>query len=263
MVELCSLFSGSSGNSTLVKAGSTNILVDCGGSGSQIENALRAMGEEPENLDCIFITHEHIDHIRGAGVLSRRYGLPIYATYGTWRSMISKIGKIDSDNIFYIQGGVPFAAKDAVVMPFQTPHDAAESVGFTIENSNSRASIATDIGVMNMTVYDNIKNSDIVLLEANHDLDMLMTGPYSYELKMRIKSSVGHLSNDDSARCCAHLLQEGVKHVILSHLSADNNTPACAYSSSETALLGEGAKIGQDITLDVAPRYTPSKKYKE
>ncbi len=263
MVELCSLFSGSSGNATLVKAGNTNILVDCGGSGSQVESALRAAGEDPAELDCIFITHEHIDHIKGAGVLSRRYNLPIYATYGTWQGMISKIGKIDYDNIFYIQGGVPFAAKDAVVTPFQTPHDAAESVGFTIEHNHSRASIATDIGVMNMTVYTNIKKSDIVLLEANHDLNMLMNGPYSYELKMRIRSSLGHLSNDDCAICCAHLLREGVKHVILAHLSSDNNTPAYAYSSSETALIGEGAKIGRDITLDVASRYTPSKKYKE
>lgn len=263
MVELCSLFSGSSGNAALVKAGNTKILVDCGGSGAQIEAALRQAGADPGEIDCIFITHEHIDHTKGVGVMSRRYNLPIYASRGTWRSMISKIGKIDADSIFYIQGGVPFAVGDAVITPFKTPHDAAESVGFTIEHSGSRASIATDIGVMNMTVYSNIKNSDIVLLEANHDVDMLMNGPYSYELKMRIRSSLGHLSNDDCAACCAHLLEEGVKHIILAHLSSDNNTPAHAYCSSESAIELRGAKVGRDITLDVAPRYAPSKKYAE
>jgi phosphoribosyl 1,2-cyclic phosphodiesterase len=261
MVKLCSLFSGSSGNSTLVCAGNTNILVDCGGSGSQIESALKKVGQDPSELDAIFITHEHIDHIKGAGVMSRRYNLPIYATYGTWRGMISKIGKIKEDNICYIQGGVPFAASDAVVTPFRTPHDAAESVGFTIENGNGRASVATDIGVMNMTVYNNIKNSDIVLLEANHDINMLMTGPYSYELKMRIRSSVGHLSNDDCAKTCSHLLLEGVKHILLAHLSNDNNTPAFAYCASENALQNEGAVIGKDITLEVASRFEPSKIY--
>ena len=263
MVEFCSLFSGSSGNASFIKAGDTRILIDCGGSGTQIEAALKEMGEEPSELDFIFITHEHIDHIKGAGILSRRYDIPIYATRGTWQGMISRLGKISYDNIFYIQGGVPFAANDAVVMPFSTPHDANESVGFTIEHNGSRVSVATDIGIMNRTVYDNIKKSDIVLLESNHDVDMLMNGPYSYELKMRILSRLGHLSNDLCAKTSAHLLTEGVKHIVLAHLSSDNNRPDAAYTASENSILSTGAKIGRDITLEVAPRYTPSKRYTE
>lgn len=263
MVELCSLFSGSSGNSSFVRAGKTKILIDCGGSGAQIEAALKSIGENPAELDFIFITHEHIDHIKGAGVLSRRYSVPIYATYGTWQGMISKIGKISYENIFYIQGGVPFSAKDATVTPFPTPHDARESVGFTIEHQGSRASVATDIGVMNMTVYNNIKNSDTVLLESNHDVEMLLNGPYSYELKMRILSSVGHLSNADCAVSAQRLLNDGVKHIILAHLSSDNNRPSAAYSASRDAITSLGAKIGSDITLEVAPRFAPSKKYSE
>ncbi len=261
MVELCSLFSGSSGNSTFVKAGNTNILVDCGESGSHVEAALKSIGVEPDSLNCIFITHEHIDHIKGAGILSRRYNLPIYATYGTWQKMITKIGKINADNIRYIQGGIPFGAFDAVVYPFQTPHDSTESVGFTIEHGNKKISVATDIGVMNKTVYENIKSSDIVLLESNHDVDMLLHGPYSPELKRRVRSSVGHLSNEDCALTCTHLLEEGVKHILLGHLSLDNNTPAVAYQTTEEALVMKGARLGHDVTLEVASRYEPSKKY--
>ncbi|MCD8049125.1 MAG: MBL fold metallo-hydrolase [Clostridia bacterium] len=263
MVELCSLFSGSSGNAALVRAGCANILIDCGSSGSQIEAALRAVGCDPSELSFIFVTHEHIDHIKGVGVMSRRYDLPVYATRGTWQNMISKIGAIKESNIFYIQGGVPFAAKDAVVTPFSTPHDARESVGFTIEHNNSRASVATDLGVMNKTVYESIKHSDTVLLESNHDVEMLMNGPYSYDLKMRIRSSVGHLSNVDSARTCAHLLQEGVKHILLGHLSHDNNLPDKAYDESASALTAQGAHVGSDVTLEVAPRFTPSQIYIE
>lgn len=261
MVELCSLFSGSSGNATFVKAGSTSILVDCGGSGSQIEENLRKIDVDPSSLDCIFITHEHIDHIKGAGILSRRYNLPIYATYGTWQKMISRIGKISVDNIRYIQGGVPFGAFDSIVTPFSTPHDSTESVGFTIEHNGSRASVATDIGVMNKTVYENIKHSGIVLLESNHDVDMLLNGPYSPDLKRRVRSSVGHLSNDDCAITCAHLLDMGVKHILLGHLSLDNNTPSVAYATTEESLIMRGARIGSDVTLEVADRYNPSNKY--
>ncbi|MGM9551866.1 MAG: MBL fold metallo-hydrolase [Clostridia bacterium] len=263
MVELQSLFSGSSGNATFVKAGNTNILVDCGDSGVYVENALKSIGVAPDCIDCIFITHEHTDHIKGAGVLSRRYNIPIYATYGTWQKMIGRIGQIKFDNVRYIQGGVPFAAFDSVVTPFSTPHDSMESVGFTIEHNDKRVSIATDIGVMNKTVYENIKNSDIVLLESNHDVDMLLNGPYSYDLKKRIRSSVGHLSNDDCATTCIHLLEQGVKHLILAHLSNDNNTVEIAYNTTESALLNQGAKIDSDITLEVAGRYAPSKRYRE
>ncbi len=261
MVELCSLFSGSSGNATFVKAGDTNILVDCGDSGSKVEDALCKAGIAPDSLHCIFITHEHIDHIKGAGIMSRRYNLPIYASYGTWQKMISKIGKIGIGNIHYIQGGTPFAVRDAVITPFSTPHDCTESLGFTIEHNDVRASVATDIGVMNKTVYDNIKKSDIVLLESNHDVDMLINGPYSPELKRRVRSSVGHLSNDDCALTCSHLLSEGVRHIILGHLSLDNNTPSIAYSATEESLVNSGAKIGRDVTLEVASRYSPSEKY--
>lgn len=261
MVELCSLFSGSSGNATFVKAGNTNILVDCGESGSHLEAALRQIGVEPDSLDCIFITHEHIDHIKGAGILSRRYNLPIYASVGTWQNMISRIGKIDTDNIRYIKGGIKFGAFDAVVTPFATPHDSCESVGFTIEHNDKRVSIATDIGVMNKTVYENIKQSDIVLLESNHDVDMLLHGPYSPELKRRVRSSVGHLSNDDCALTCSHLIDCGVRHIVLGHLSLDNNTPSVAYTATEEALVMKGARVGTDVTLEVAGRYAPSQKY--
>ncbi len=261
MVELCSLFSGSSGNSTFIKAGNTNILVDCGESGSRIEESLYRIGVDPSSLHCIFITHEHTDHIKGAGILSRRYNLPIYATYGTWQKMITKIGKVNCDLVRYIQGGVPFGAFDAVVTPFSTPHDSMESVGFTIDYNGKKVSVATDIGVMNKTVYDNIKNSDIVLLESNHDVDMLLHGPYSPELKRRVRSSVGHLSNDDCALTCAHLLENGVKHILLGHLSLDNNTPTVAYATTEESLVMKGAKVGRDVTLEVASRYSPSQKY--
>ncbi len=263
MVELCSLFSGSSGNATFVKAGNTNILVDCGDSGVYVENALKSINVSPDKIDCIFITHEHIDHIKGAGILSRRYNIPIYATYGTWQKMIARIGKISFDNIRYIQGGIPFGAFDATVTPFTTPHDSNESVGFTIEHNGKKVSIATDIGVMNKTVYENIKHSDIVLLESNHDVDMLLNGPYSYDLKMRIRSNVGHLSNEDCALTASHLLQEGTKHIILAHLSQDNNTAEKAYGVTEGMLLSQGAKIGSDVTLEVAGRYAPSKMYRE
>lgn len=261
MVEICTLFSGSSGNSTFVQTGNTRILIDCGDSGSRIEDSLSKIGIAPSSIDCILITHEHIDHIKGAGILSRRYDLPIYASYGTWQKMISKIGKINFDNIHYIQGGVPFAAFDAVVTPFSTPHDSVESLGFTIQYNSKKISVATDIGVVNKTVYDNIRGSDVVLLESNHDVAMLLNGPYSAELKRRVRSSVGHLSNDDCSVACTHLLRDGVKHILLGHLSADNNTPSLAYSATASALSAEGAVLGRDVTLEVAGRCSPSAKY--
>lgn len=261
MVEICSLFSGSSGNATFVSAGGTNILIDCGDSGSRIEEALAKSGIDPASLHAVFITHEHIDHIKGAGIMSRRYNLPIYASYGTWQKMISKIGKISIGNVHYIQGGVPFSVRDALVMPFSTPHDSAESLGFTVCHNDKKVSVATDIGVMNKTVYENIRHSDAVLLESNHDVDMLLHGPYSPDLKRRVRSDTGHLSNEDCAVTCSHLVQEGVRHIILGHLSLDNNTPRLAYGATEEGLVNIGAKVGSDVTLEVAGRFSPSEKY--
>lgn len=251
-----SLVSGSSGNSTLISDGTTVLLADCGLSCKKLEQALRIAHVNPQDIDGILITHEHSDHIKGAGTVSRKYNLPVYATAGTHAAM--NIGNIDEKNIRYISPDIDFEIGTIGIKPFSIPHDAAEPVGFNFFFGSKKLSLATDIGKMNDGILNRLKGSIAVLLESNHDADMLRFGRYPAVLKRRIAGEYGHLSNTDAAQTVCELVKSGTRHIMLGHLSAENNTPAKAYAQTADSLKNCGAVLGKDAALSVAARYEVS-----
>lgn len=248
------LFSGSSGNAIYVGANDTHILVDAGLSGSRITAELKKIGVAPEQLTAIFCTHEHADHCKGIGVLTRKYDLPVYASVGTWEGMSDKIGGVAAKNRLIVSGGTDFYLNDLCVTPFSTPHDANEPLGFCFERRGARFAIATDVGCARVSWTKYIRGADAVLLESNYDPDMLMGGSYPYELKRRIFSNSGHLCNEDSAQLALELAQTGTKHLLLGHLSRENNFPELALKCCEDALLRGGISPNVDVRVDVASR---------
>lgn len=254
-LEFCSLNSGSNGNATYVAAGNTRLLVDAGLSGRTIANALDSIGVLPETLSGILATHEHGDHIRGIGVLSRKYHLPVYANEATWQKMYRSVGEIPAHLRRVFTTGESFFVGDLDVMPFAIPHDTVEPVAFRLYAGGKSVAVATDMGHVPKRVLRMLEGADLVLLEANHDETMLMHNPrYSDALKRRILSSKGHLSNANSAMTLMNLYASGVKRALLGHLSQDNNTPELAMQTVTHLLDREGLKVGRDILLEMAWR---------
>lgn len=251
----CPLFSGSSGNALFCQYGNTRLLIDAGKPGRQIEDALRSIGVGPETLSGILITHEHSDHIHGAGILSRKFGLPLFATAGTWAAMEDKIGRVGPGLRQEIQAGRDFYLGDVGVVPFPIPHDAADPVGFRLYGGRLSLSTATDLGHFSRFVFEQIEGSDLILLESNHDPDMLRANPhYNARLKARILGERGHLSNASCADALIRLIAAGTGTVLLGHLSGENNTPELARRVSTETLLREGIRPGEDVRLDIAMR---------
>ena len=251
----CPLFSGSSGNALFCQYENTRVLIDAGKPGRQIEEALRAVGVDPCTLAGVLITHEHSDHIHGAGILSRKFGLPLYATPGTWTAMEEKIGKIAPGMRREIPAGRDFYLGEIGVTPFPIPHDAADPVGYRLWGGSLSVSTATDLGHFSRYVYDQIAGSDLILLESNHDPDMLRANPhYNAQLKARILGDHGHLSNQSCAETLVSLIAAGTGTILLGHLSGENNTPELARRVSAETLAREGIEPGRDMRLDVALR---------
>lgn len=248
------LFSGSSGNAIYVGCDDAHILVDAGMSGTRVCKELQCVGIDPSNLNAILVTHEHADHIKGIGILSRKYDLPVYATEGTWQGMYDKIGAIAEKNRVIFEPDVDFFIGSIDVTPFSTPHDANQSVGYTFEVDGAKLAIATDLGCIKDSWLRHVMGSDAVILESNYDLDMLNAGPYPYDLKKRIRSRRGHLSNDDAGAVAVELARNGTKQVILGHLSKENNFPELAMRSCELSLQMAGLIPHEDIQLYIARR---------
>ena len=255
----CSLYSGSSGNSMFVDSDKAKILIDAGLPGKKIDMALQEINQNPRDLNGIFITHEHSDHIKGVGVLSRKYDIPIYANADTWSAMESSLGKIKECNIRVIDKRSITEINDMSIKAFNTPHDAVAPTGYTVSTGKKRISVATDFGTFTREIYDNIKDSEVILLESNHDINMLKFGPYPYPLKRRILSEIGHLSNEDcgSAIVELHKCSEN-KKIILGHLSNTNNQPDLAYQTVFNVLSENGINPKKDIMLTMANRHNPS-----
>ena len=259
-MKFCSLYSGSSGNSIFIGSDNAKILIDAGLPGKKIDEALKCIGQNPNEIDGIFITHEHIDHIKGVGVLSRKYDIPIYAPHDTWVAMTNNIGKIKEHNIKIMDRRSTVSIKDIEVKSFIIPHDAASPVGYTINLGNKRASVATDFGTFTKEIEDNIKESDIILIESNYNPQMLDFGPYPYSLKQRIKDVHGHLSNEDCGKAIVKILKSGLgKSIMLGHLSNTNNTPELAELTVRDILTNNNINIGSDVFLSMANRHNPSK----
>lgn len=251
----CPLYSGSSGNSLFVQCGGTRVLVDAGKSGKTITDALEFIGVDPASLDAILITHEHSDHIAGAGILSRRFKLPIYATPGTWAGMEKKLGKIPEGCRRTFERDQDFYLGQLGVAPFAIPHDAEEPCGFRFWGGSVSLATATDLGYFSENVRSAVAGSDLVLLESNHDPDMLRWNEhYSAALKKRILGRYGHLSNEAAAAAVVQLVETGVRNVILGHLSGENNRPELALTTSETRAELEGIRLGEELRLDLAWR---------
>lgn len=237
----------------------TKIIIDAGFSGKKVEELLKNIDVDPKSLDAILVTHEHTDHIKGVGVLSRRYNLPILANYGTWTAMDEKIGKIKDENILIFKNDYDFQFKDLDIHPLSTYHDSECSCGYIIENSSKKISVMTDTGYVSDNMKKKLTNSDLYYIEANHDVEMLKNGVYPYYLKERVLSTRGHLSNIDSAMTLGEILKSNGEKVILAHLSNENNTPDIAYNTIEMYLKSLGLDTTKDIDLSVAPRHTTSK----
>ena len=217
LLDFVPLFSGSSGNSLYLRMGQTRLLVDAGLPGKRITDELSRIEVAPASLDAILVTHEHSDHVQGVGILSRRFHLPIYATEGTWRGMETKIGKIAPENRRVLMGGRDFFLGDVNVMPFDIPHDAEEPVGYAFEAGGIKAAVATDLGHLSEDWLSWLPGCDLLLLESNHDPDMLAAGRYPYELQRRSRGAKGHLSNEDAGRAAVELAKCGARHIILGH----------------------------------------------
>lgn len=258
-MKFCSLYSGSSGNSIFIASDNTRVLIDAGLAGKKIDEALKHIGEEASSIDGIFITHEHIDHIKGVGVLSRKYDIPIYANDKTWAVMEKNIGKIKEHNIRIMDRRSSIAIKDLEIRSFNIPHDAIAPVGYTVSSAGKNASVVTDFGVFTEEIRDNIIDSDIILLESNHDINMLRMGPYPYNLKLRVLGENGHLSNEDCGNAIVNLLKnDKKKKIMLGHLSGTNNHPDLAYQTVVDVLSANGIRPGDDVTLQLASRHNPS-----
>lgn len=256
-MKFCSLYSGSSGNSIFIASNNAKILIDAGLPGKSIEGALKEIGEEVKDINGIFITHEHSDHIKGVGVLSRKYDIPVYANEGTWERLNGLIGNIKEHNIKIIDRKC-VNIKDMDIINYNIPHDAAAPLGYAVYADGKKACVATDLGNFTREVKDNIKDADIILLESNHDVEMLKFGPYPYVLKRRILSDVGHLSNEACGNAIVEIMTEKPKRVILGHLSNTNNYPELAYQTVINVLNENNIKIGHDVLLTMADRSKPS-----
>lgn len=249
-IETAVLASGSKGNSTFVRAGKRSFLIDAGLSGKELERRMESLDLDPAALDALLITHEHQDHIKGIGILSRRYDLPIYANCGTWGAAESELGKIKRKNKVVFSGN--FTIGEVEITPYAISHDADQPVGYVCQAGGKKIVLATDTGVISQQIVDQIKGADFFVLESNHDLEMLMTGKYPYFLKNRIKGKQGHLSNDDTAALLPGLIKDNFPIVVLAHLSAENNNPKVAYITVNNALKEADFKVGKDLQLSCA-----------
>lgn len=226
-MAICVLASGSKGNSIYISNGRTAILFDAGLSGVEIERRLNSRGLSTGSLQAIVVSHEHSDHVHGVGVLSRRYGLPVYINRKT-AGAVAKIGNVHQTCFF--ECGVDFTIGSLRIHPFSLSHDAADPAGFTINRNGIKIGLATDLGVATAMVAEHLKDCRALILEANHDPQMLIDGPYPWPLKQRIQGRTGHLSNSDSRSLLSKITHQNLEHVILAHLSETNNTPDRAVS---------------------------------
>jgi len=317
MVRFTVLASGSKGNSTVVSGGRTRILVDCGLSCRELFRRMKQAGEEPETLDAIIVTHEHMDHINGLSVTARKLGIPVYFTEATYRAWMRWLtprrqmtyaqwleqcrkqaaerqaeadaspveGEPDepeaeaqvelqaaadpdpasgqpSDRppsrkqdptwlpaVEYFQPGQPFEIGDIAVSAFTIPHDAADPVGFVFKAEGVRMAVATDLGYIPPNVKAQLKGVDLLLLESNHDLEMLRDGPYPWAVKQRVLSRVGHLSNEAAAQFLENEYDGQAAYVILAHLSESNNLPELARVTAERALNGRASLLANRLML--------------
>lgn len=261
MLTVTTLASGSSGNCLLVSGGSTHILIDAGISCLRITKCLSALGVDLRTLSAVLVTHDHSDHICGLATLLKRLPqLQVYASAGTALRLTQRAG-LPADRIVPTPSGSCFDVGALCCHSFSTPHDAPDSVGYTVERDGCRMALATDLGHVTDTVRHAVLGSQLVVVESNHDIPLLHSGPYPYPLKQRILGDRGHLCNEAGAQLVVDAVRAGANTVLLAHLSQENNTPALAYDAACRALSEAGIHPQHDLTLCVAPRCEPGQTY--
>jgi len=254
-MKVVTLASGSKGNSTYIETINSKVLVDIGITLKQIEEKLKEIEVCPKDIDAILITHEHSDHIKGVGSFAKKYGTKIYAHNYLWQVLEQKLDdKSLNEQIVFFNDD--FIISDLTVSSFEVPHDATYCVGYCFFNDGKKISIATDLGHTNPRIIDKLKNSTLVILEANHDEELLKQNPkYPLYLKNRILSSRGHLSNLSAAQAILELVNFNVKQIVLAHLSEENNAPEMAYNTIKDFLKSHGVEEGKHIFIDVATQH--------
>ncbi len=256
-MRFVSIASGSSGNSIYVGTDTTHILVDAGISGKRIEQGLNEIGVKGSELGGVVITHEHSDHIKGLGILARKYEVPIYATRETLEEIQGNktLGEYPKELLKPVLPDVEFSVGDMRIKPFSIDHDGANPVAYRIQSGKKSVAVATDMGHFDQYIIDHLQNLDGLLLESNHDVRMLETGPYPYYLKRRILSDYGHLSNDNAGRLLNHILHDNLKHIFLGHLSKENNYEELAFETVKLEIdQGDHGYKASDFSISVAKR---------
>lgn len=252
-LSIAPLFSGSSGNSIFIRSKNACILVDAGVSCTKIRGELQKLDVRMDDLSGILVTHEHIDHIRGLDIISKKYDIPIYANAQTWEQLLPKLPNIQAKNVREIEAQ-DFYINDVCVQPIELSHDAACTFGYALTSQGKKVSILTDLGHVTRKIIDAAAGSSIVLLESNHDVEMLNAGPYPYRLKHRILSGKGHLSNAAAAEAAFDLARTGVRGIILGHLSINNNLEELALQTVSGFLTGKGVEVGRHMGITLAKR---------
>ncbi|MCH5265326.1 MAG: MBL fold metallo-hydrolase [Lachnospiraceae bacterium] len=260
-MKLYSIASGSSGNCIFAGDEETGILIDVGISMKKVREGLEAENLSLEHIKAIFVTHEHTDHISGLGPVLRKVPIPVYATAGTVHAIWEKgnMNNISPDLFHIIRPQEEIGLGDMLIHSFSISHDAAEPVCYTVEAQKKKVGVATDMGCYSDEVIRSLEDCDAVLLEANHDINLLQVGSYPYSLKMRILGERGHLSNDASARLIKEILHPDLKHILLGHLSKENNFPELAYQTVCYELEQSEIWNQMETELSVANRFEPTK----
>ena len=257
MLKFCNLYSGSSGNSSFVETEHTKLLIDCGESAKKIVNSLEDIDVNIADIDGILVTHEHIDHVKSLGTLSKQYNIPIYTNIETLNAMPKQAEKIKTDNVHLFEVSKDFCIGDLKIHPFSIPHDAANPCAFNIFSDKHKISIATDIGHITPEILNNLAKSTFLLLESNYDTNVLKCSKYPYMLKQRIAGPNGHLSNNVAGQTLSYLLNTGLKTAMLGHLSRENNFPELAYKTVMEEIINNNYSE-KSINLSVASRFNHS-----
>ena len=260
-MKMLSVASGSSGNCIAICSNNTLVIVDTGISRKRIEEGLNQYDLTLKDASAILVTHEHSDHICGLGVVSRKDKIPVYSSKGTIDAIINSdsIGKVDKDLFQYINPDESFAIGDLEINPFRISHDASEPVAYRVTSGKKSVAIATDMGTFTDYTINNLKDVNALLIEANHDIRMLQTGPYPYYLKQRILSDKGHLSNERCGELLSSILHDNLKKVFLGHLSKENNYDRLAYEAVRMEIkMSDNGYSADDFDIQVAKRTEPS-----
>ena len=253
-ISVTVLASGSGGNSTVVSSSRTRLLIDCGLSCKETCKRLHASGIDPRSLTGILITHEHADHVGGLHVTAKKLGVPVFmtgATHGAWQQTFtdSAGNRVRAERLELFEAGRRFEVGDIGVLPFTIPHDAADPVGFTFTAEGIKLGYVTDLGYLPASVREHLRGCDGLMIESNHDLEMLRVGPYPWAVKQRVMSRVGHLSNEAAAGFLEDDYDGQAAYVILAHLSESNNLPELARVTAERALNGRANLIANRLLL--------------